>query len=102
MEPLYRFKLNDNGQIETRVIDTYEETGAFFVYKLNSVTHWVSKRNLCSVFHNQVYTFNPDVNYARKIILKTLNDKADTLQRELDKVKDMIGKIEGRYICKAD
>lgn len=30
MEPLYRFKLNDNGQIETRVIDTYEETGAFW------------------------------------------------------------------------
>ena len=93
MKPLYRFKLNDNGQIETRVIDTYEETGAFFVYKFNSVTHWVSKHNLYSVFHNQVYTFNPDIDRAKEIMYDTFMKKAKHAYDEYEKYAKLAEKV---------
>lgn len=76
MKTLYRFKLNDDGTIETMEIKDYEETGAFFVYKLNSYNHWVDKHKLDRVFHYQVHTFNPDITHAKEIMYDTFIKKS--------------------------
>lgn len=95
MKILYRFRLNPDGSIETQPIDNYEDAwGDRYKWQGTFCVCWVKKKNLDKMFCNAVYTFNPDVNYARNIIINSLNDKANNLQKELDKVRDMIDKIK--------
>lgn len=97
MKTLYRFRLNPDGSIETQTIDDYTEAftnKTHYKWQGKSCVCWVKKTNLDKMFCNAVYTFNPDVNYARNIIINALNDKASNLQKELDKVRDMIDKIK--------
>lgn len=102
MKTLYRFKLNDDGQIETREIDDYEETGAFFVYKHNSATHWVDKHKLDKVFHRAVHTFNPDINKAKRIMYDTFMAKAKSAYDDYKEYTELAETVADDLIFKGE
>lgn len=76
MKTLYRFKLNDDGTIETREINKYQETGAWFTYEHNSATVWVAKNKLDKMSHRAVYTFDANIEHSKEIMYSTLIKKA--------------------------
>ena len=100
MDTLYRFRLNkETGKIDTFKITEYSVVGGVYSRKCYryhgpSCTNFVDFKNIDKMFCNQVYTFNPDINAARQIMLDTLNDKADMLRKEYDTIRDILEKME--------
>ena len=93
MDTLYRFRLNDDGTIETQVIEEYEEWRDRYRWRGKSCTCWVKRKNLNKMFVNAVYSFDPDKERAKLIMIQSLKSKAEECMKEYNKRMDMIHEI---------
>ena len=101
MKPLYRFKLDtETGKIIVKKINTYEEnsTGAYrepyYRYRGDSCYNYVKFSNIDRMFCNAVYSFEPNPEHAKQIMLDALYDKAEQLKEQYDKTCDLFTKLK--------
>lgn len=100
MKPIYRFGLNtEDGSIEVREITEYEyklgpSTKSYYKYRGKSQWNYAKEKNFDKMVNNAVYTFNSSEEYARQIIRGVLFDKRSELIDKLEKVDDLLSKID--------
>lgn len=101
MKILYRFKLDpDTGEITINEITNYvivkdsPYRDPYYCYRGKSVNNYVKFSNIDRMFCNQVYTFEPNPEHAKQIMLDALYDKAEQLKKQYEKVYDTFAKLK--------
>lgn len=101
MKTLYRFKLDpDTGEITVNEITNYDTKenssyrGSYYKYRGNSVYNYVKFSNIDRMFCNQVYTFNPNPEHAKQIVLDALYNKVEQSKKQYEKVYDTFAKLK--------
>ena len=103
-KPIYKFKLDVRaGGIDVTKITRYEfvrfdnsiwnPDKDFYRYRAISQWAYIKQVNLDRMFHNTVYSFNPDIKQIKKIMAATLKEKAIKLQKEYEKTLDIYNKF---------
>lgn len=101
MIPLYRFKLNEEtGEISKTVITDYHVShsrykGIDYLYMLNGIRHDVHYKNLDKLVNWKVYSFNGDLEQAKKVILDNLTMRHYKAQLDVQRFSAVIKHILG-------
>lgn len=99
MTSLYRYQLDtETGSIKVTEVTNYEignyhNKGHYWRYRRNGSYNYCYEDDIDRFKHNQVYTFNPDIEFARKIIFNSLEDRRDRANREYIKLNQLVNKM---------
>lgn len=99
-KPLYRFNLDEEtGFIKRLEITDYCNVVSYnkreYRYRLNGTVRIVRESSLDRFVHNQVHTFDPDIENARKIMVSDLSIKARKAQKEYIRYTSLRNKLYG-------
>ena len=91
-QPIYRFRLNrSRNKIQVTKYDDWEIKSnrwgyIFYVCYTENRKHRTSFgiTQLDKMFNNTVYSHNPDIMYARDIMIEALNLRVENLKKEID------------------
>lgn len=96
---LYRFKFDEeSGTIKSEAIEDYKEVIWYdkkeYRYKLLGSVRVVKDWNIDKYIHEQVHSFNPDIDHARRIILDAIEAKYCKAYKDQSKYKKILRKLE--------
>ena len=96
---LYRFKFNEeNGKLESEAIKDYKEVIWYdkkeYRYKLLGSVRVVKAGNIDKYTHEQVHSFNPNIDHARRIILDAIKAKYCKACEDQSKYIKILSKLE--------
>lgn len=103
MSPLYKFSLNEEtGKIVVQEIADYTERSSsysshgkrYWIYKGIGCWMYVYESKLDRYLSGHVYSFNPDITHARKIILESVSAKASKAFKEYKRWSKVKSKME--------
>lgn len=99
-KPLYKFVLNEEtGTISTVKITKYKyqqyaNGREFLRYGLKSASYYCYLATDLDAFKSgRVYSFNPDVEHARQIIIQALQDKYETAMNSCTKFEEILKRM---------
>lgn len=104
MQPLYRFKLDEEtGEITRLEITDYDlfrwsNGEEYYRWQILSNGHYCYiKKDMDRYKSKRLYSFNPDIEHAREIIKQAINEKRCAAHEEYLRNTELIEKIE-RYV----
>lgn len=95
---LYRYKFyEDSGKLEAEAIEDYREVTWYdkteYRYKLLGSIRVVKESNIDKYIYEQVHSFNPDINHAKKIIRNSVKAKYVKASKDIERWQRILEKI---------
>ena len=95
---LYRFKFDEeSGTIEPEAIEDYKEVVWYgkteYRYKMNGTLRVVKAGNIDKYIYEQVHSFDPDIDHARRIILDAIKAKYYKAYEDQSKYIEILSKL---------
>lgn len=100
MKTLYCYKLNDNtGEIQRIEISDYVElTNSYRWERPGGYVEYIYKKDLDKVKNNKVYSFDDNMDNCVDMIYRSLSEKKDKADRELNKYQTVMRQLCQRYM----
>ena len=100
MSPIYKFILDEEtGKITVQEITEYRvKENEFthrktYIHKTGYGSNYTREESFDQLKHSTVYSFDPDIAHARKIILESVNAKASKAFKEYKRWNDVLEKL---------
>jgi len=95
-KPLYRFRLNtEDGSIEVKEITEYVEWPSCYRYRGSGQYNYARKKHIDKMYCNGVYSFDPDPDHAKEIIIAALSEKAADLYAQYKHINNLLYELKG-------
>ncbi len=90
MKPIYKFVLDEEtGKITVDELTDYDKvnekwvTKSYYRYKRNNLFYYIYDADLDKFKHGHVYSFNPDIEHAKEIIVEAIGQKLAKAQADV-------------------
>lgn len=101
MKPIYKFVLDEEtGEITVQEITEYRIKVHEFTHRKTYIhkaiygANYTREESFDQLKHSHVYSFNPDIAHARKIILESVNARASKAFKEYKRWSEVKTKME--------
>ena len=102
MSALYCFKLNEEtGEVIKITISpeefeakTWTNNKKYWRFKLNNQIMYCYEQNLDMFKNSKVYSFNDDIEAAKKIICQTISDRKTKAEKDLKRYSTLLKKMD--------